>query len=209
MIDKSHQNELNVSRETLRRLNIYNNLLNKWQRKTNLIAPSTIGEFWTRHVADSVQCFNIKPDARHWVDLGSGGGFPGLVIGALLAEIPNTSMTLVESNHKKSAFLRTASREMNIGLIVRTARIEDFVISQNAPEVVTARAVTSLDRLLDFTFPWLAQNTIGLFHKGREYRRELEESRVKWRFDLIEYKSKIAEDSVVLEISNLKKCDQV
>jgi len=197
--------DLDVSRETLRKLKIYQTLLNKWQSKTNLVASSTLGEFWTRHVADSIQCFELKSAARHWVDLGSGGGFPGLVIAALLADKELRTMVLVESNNKKCAFLRTVGREMAAPITVKATRIEKYIDQSNSPDVVTARAVTSLNGILGLTFPWLSRQTIGLFHKGRDYRSELEESRVNWCFDLIEHQSKTAADSVILEISSLRK----
>ncbi|MEM7290480.1 MAG: 16S rRNA (guanine(527)-N(7))-methyltransferase RsmG, partial [Pseudomonadota bacterium] len=99
-----------VSRETMDRLDVYVSLLIQWQKKTNLIAPSTLDEIWERHIADSLQILALKPDARHWLDLGSGGGFPGLVIAACMAENEKSTVTLVESNNKKTAFLRQANR---------------------------------------------------------------------------------------------------
>lgn len=196
----------NVSRETIEKLSIYEDLLIRWQRKTNLVAPSTIKEYWTRHIADSIQCLRVKPDTKIWTDLGSGGGFPGMVIAAELNNIEGTHISLVESNTKKCAFLRAVAREIDVQVDINNMRIEEFVTSDNAPEVVTARALTNLSSLLAYCEPWISENTIGLFHKGRDYQKELEECHDKWRFDLIEHRSKIADDSVILEISNLVRC---
>ena len=196
----------NVSRETIEKLSIYENLLVRWQSKTNLVAPSTIKEYWNRHIADSIQCQRVKPDTKIWTDLGSGGGFPGMVIAAELNNIVGIHISLVESNVKKCAFLRTVAREIDVQVDIKNMRIEDFVVNDNAPEVVTARALTNLNSLLAYCEPWISKKTIGLFHKGRDYQKELEESYDKWRFDLIEHKSEIADDSVILEISNLVRC---
>lgn len=193
----------NVSRETMETLIAYHGLLMRWQRKTNLVAPSTINDYWNRHIADSIQCRRIKPDAKIWTDLGSGGGFPGMIIAAELYNIEGSHVSLVESNTKKCAFLRTVAREAGIKVDIHNVRIEEFIDSNNAPEIVTARALTNLNSLLAYCEPWISGKTIGLFHKGRDYQKELEECHDKWRFDLIEHKSEIAEDSVLLEISNL------
>ena len=203
--DKLLDDPFNVSRETMERLKIYHALLLKWQKKTNLIAPSTIEEFWSRHVADSIQCRRIKPDAMKWVDIGSGGGFPGMVIAAELIVDHTNTMTLVESNTKKCAFLREVARETGVKVVIKNERIEAFISKNNAPDIVTARALAKLSTLMEYCYPWLAGNSVGLFHKGRDYRQELEESHDKWVFDLIEHPSKIAAESVILEISNLKR----
>jgi 16S rRNA (guanine527-N7)-methyltransferase len=120
-----------VSRETWARLDSLVAVLLKWQDTTNLIAPSTLGEIWTRHIADSLQLLMIVPQARAWVDLGSGGGFPGLVIACAMADYSGAEIHLVESNQKKSAFLREAARILNVPAIVHARRIEDFVIATN------------------------------------------------------------------------------
>ncbi len=193
----------NVSRETIRKLSSYQDLLVRWQSKTNLVAPSTVREYWYRHVADSIQCCRIKPDTKIWADLGSGGGFPGMVIAAELSNIENSQVSLIESNAKKCAFLRAVAREIDVNVEIHNLRIEGFISTDNAPEVVTARALTNLNSLLDYCELWISGKTIGLFHKGREYQKELKECHDKWRFDLIEHKSEITEDSVILEISNL------
>jgi 16S rRNA (guanine527-N7)-methyltransferase len=173
-----------VSRETWKRLDDLVALLLKWQRTTNLIAPSTLAEVWTRHVADSLQLLTIAPDARAWVDLGSGGGFPGLVLACAMADHPGAKIELVESNQKKSAFLREAARVLGVPAIVHARRIEDFV---SAPvqsfDVVTARALAPLDKLLGYASPLLKTGAIGLFPKGQDVEAELTAASKSWIMD--------------------------
>jgi 16S rRNA (guanine527-N7)-methyltransferase len=173
-----------VSRETWTRLDGLVALLLKWQATTNLIAPSTLSEIWTRHVADSAQLLRLAPDARKWVDLGSGGGFPGLVIACAMADHPGAKIDLVESNQKKSAFLREAARTLGVPAIVHARRIEDFV---SAPaqsfDVVTARALAPLDKLMDYAGPLLKTGAIGLFPKGQDAESELTAASKSWTMD--------------------------
>ena len=122
-----------VSRETEARLDRFVDLLTTWQKTTNLISPSTLPEIWTRHVADSLQLFPLAPDAKLWIDLGSGGGFPGIPLACLLAEIPGAQMHLVESNQKKAAFLREAARTLALPVTVHAERIEDFTAELRRP----------------------------------------------------------------------------
>src|SRR5215468_5881692 len=117
-----------VSRETLARLDEFVSTLLKWQRTTNLIAPATIGHLWTRHVADSLQLLPLAPDARIWIDLGSGAGFPGLVLACALAETTGAQVHLIESNGKKAGFLREATRQLRLPALVHATRIEDFAL---------------------------------------------------------------------------------
>lgn len=198
-------NILPVSRETFERLQVYVNRLTEWQRKTNLVSPSTLDEIWDRHIADSLQCIALKPDVSRWLDLGSGGGLPGMVIAAVMAEQAGGSVTLVESNQKKTAFLRQVARQMGAPAKVMSKRIEQVDAPDLKPEIVTARALTALPNLLELASPWLEKGATGLFHKGREYERELADCDGLWRFDLIKHKSSTSDDSVILEISNLQR----
>jgi len=168
-----------VSRETLERLDRFVALLLTWQRTTNLIAPSTVLNLWTRHIADSLQLLSFVPDARIWVDLGAGGGFPGLVIACALADRPGAHVYLVESNHKKAAFLREGQRLTAAPATVHATRSEEFVASfEGRADVVTARALAPLKPLLDQCFPLLGKNgAVGLFPKGRHAELELREAR--------------------------------
>jgi len=195
---------LNVSRETIDRFQIYYQLLKQWQKKTNIVAPSTVDQFWQRHIADSLQCVQILSEKHNWVDIGTGGGFPGLVIAIALADKKSNEISLVDSNLKKCAFLRTVIRETGISARIIPERIEQVVRKDNAPEVVTARALASLNDLLTMCEPWLSGSTIGLFHKGRDYQRELRETDGRWEFDLIEHDSSNLSGSVILELSKLR-----
>lgn len=181
--DRAHALALTpVSRETTARLDRFVGLLLDWQRRINLIAPSTEAKLWTRHVADSLQLLALVPDARRWADLGSGGGFPGLVIACALADTKGAQMHLVESNAKKAAFLREAARVTGAPAVIHAARIEDFV--DNAPEgieVVTARALAPLVDLLGSAYPLVQRGAWGLFPKGQAAADELTEAGKHWK----------------------------
>jgi 16S rRNA (guanine527-N7)-methyltransferase len=171
-----------VSRETADRLERFVALLLDWQRRVNLIAPSTEPTLWTRHIADSLQLISLAPDARVWADLGSGAGFPGLVIACALAETSGARVYLVESNTKKIAFLREAVRAVDVPAVVRGERAEDFVKAvPEAVDIVTARAVAPLRDLLAKTYPLLVKGTVGLFPKGQAVEAELTEAAKCWR----------------------------
>lgn len=194
-----------VSRETFERLKILVARVEEWQKKTNLVAPSTLNDMWSRHIADSLQCIKLKPQARHWVDIGSGGGFPGLVIAAVMADYQGSSIDLIESIQKKCSFLRQVNRQMKAPAKVHCDRIENISSNINQPEIVTARALAALPLLFELASPWLLNGAIALFHKGREFEAELADCDGLWSFDLINHESVISKDSVILEISNLKR----
>jgi 16S rRNA (guanine527-N7)-methyltransferase len=170
-----------VSRETLASLDNFLALLLKWQRSINLIAPSTIANLWTRHVADSLQLSALVPDARVWVDLGSGAGFPGLPIACALARAAGATVHLVESNAKKAAFLRAAARVTAAPTIVHAQRITDFAATFGGkPDVVTARALAPLTKLLEAAHPLLKRGAVGVFPKGQDVDAELTEAAKCW-----------------------------
>jgi 16S rRNA (guanine527-N7)-methyltransferase len=171
-----------VSRETAGRLDRFVEVLIAWQRRFNLIGPSTEPAVWTRHVADSLQLIGLAPQGRVWADLGSGGGFPGMVIACALADMPGACVHLVESNAKKTAFLREAVRATGAPAVVHPTRIEDFVGDMQEPiEVVTARALASLGELLALAHPLLKSGVIGLFPKGKAVADELTEATKCWK----------------------------
>jgi 16S rRNA (guanine527-N7)-methyltransferase len=170
-----------VSRETAQLLDRLVEFLLDWQSRTNLIAASTVPKLWTRHIADSLQLLPLAPQARHWVDLGSGGGFPGLVIAAALAGQPGAEIHLVESVGKKAAFLREAARHIDAPAHVHAVRIEDFVKNFKGPvDVVTARALAPLDVLLSLAYPLLKTGAKGLFLKGQDVEAELTKASKYW-----------------------------
>jgi 16S rRNA (guanine527-N7)-methyltransferase len=173
-----------VSRETLARLDEFVTLLLKWQATTNLVAPSTLSRVWTRHVADSLQLLTLAPEARIWLDLGSGGGFPGVVLACALAERSGARVHLVESNGKKAAFLREAARALTLPTLVHAARIKDVVHRLTEPvDIVTARALAPLADLLAYAEPVLKKGAQGLFPKGQDVEAELTEASKYWRID--------------------------
>lgn len=191
-----------VSRETFDRLNAFEATFRKWARRINLAAPSTLEALWRRHILDSAQLFALAPEARRWLDLGSGGGFPGVVLAILLRERPGAGIDLVESNGKKAAFLQTALREAQAPGRVHRRRIEDAHSLLAQPEIVTARALAPLGSLIALAEPWLAAGARGLFHKGRDYRLEIEESRDHWQFDLVEHADRVDPQGIILEVAN-------
>ena len=196
---------LAVSRETVERLSIYVALLRKWQPAENLVAPGTLGTIWRRHIADSAQLVPLFPDARTWVDMGTGAGFPGLVVACILAERPGVTVHLVESNVRKCAFLRRAIAETGAPATVHHGRIEDILVGLSGArvDVVTARALASLTNLFGLTAPLLGPGTTGAFHKGRDFQREIDEATQSWAFDLVIHKSRIEDGGVILDIRRL------
>jgi 16S rRNA (guanine527-N7)-methyltransferase len=168
-----------VSRETAARLDRFVALLLQWQAKTNLIASATVREIWTRHIADSLQLAALAPQAKVWVDLGTGAGFPGLVIACALAEQADAVVHLVESNQKKAAFLREAVRLTGAPAKVHAGRIEEFVTSDRI-DVVTARALAPLKNVLALAESLLKTGAVGLFLKGQDVEAELTEASKYW-----------------------------
>jgi 16S rRNA (guanine527-N7)-methyltransferase len=170
-----------VSRETLERLDRFVAELLLWQPRINLIAPSTVPVLWTRHIADSLQLRTLASQAKTWADFGSGAGFPGLVLACALAEVPGTTIHLVESNNKKAAFLREAVRVTAAPAKIHAVRIVDFVDNQTAPiEIVTARALAPLSELLAAAYPLLKTGATALFPKGQDVEVELTEAAKCW-----------------------------
>jgi 16S rRNA (guanine527-N7)-methyltransferase len=200
-------NGLRVSRETQERLGRFATLFQKWAKSINLVAPSTIEALWGRHIADSAQLFQLYPGPYHWVDLGSGGGFPGIVTAILLAEQGSGHVDLIESNQKKAAFLRTCLRECEARGTVHPIRIEEAAGVVPRCDMISARALAGLDLLLGYAVPWSESNPNLrlLLHKGRDYERELQKARGRWEFDLVKHVSVVERDSVILEITRLRR----
>lgn len=196
-----------VSRETTQQLMVYESLVIKWQAHINLIANATLAALWTRHILDSAQVFALKPQAKKWCDIGSGGGFPGIVIAVFLKGKPECHIDLVESNSKKASFLRTVIAELDLPATVHNCRIEDVYDDIWQPEILTSRALASLDNLLALGKPWLSQKTIGLLQKGRDYEIEIEYANANWTFDLVKHKSEIDQQSVILEIADVQSLE--
>ena len=194
-----------VSRETAERLDRIVPLLLRWQAKINLIAPSTISTIWTRHVADSLQLPALVPDAKRWVDLGSGAGFPGLVIACALANTAGAAVHLVESNAKKAAFLREAARHTGAPAFIHAVRIEEFV--QNFAEqadAVTARGLAPLQVLLKLAYPLLKTGAPGVFPKGQDVDAELTKASKCWNIHAELVPSKTDSQSRIVVVSGLQ-----
>lgn len=192
-----------VSRETSERLEIYHAALLKWQRSINLVAPASIPVAWHRHFLDSAQVFDAAPVAEgRWLDIGSGGGFPGLVCAILASErAPAFDFTLIESDIRKCAFLREVSRQCGLRVGVLSRRIEDAPPHDAA--IVSARALAPLDRLLSYADRHLAAGGHCLFQKGAMHADELATARTGWQMDVETLPSVTSDDAAILRIGNL------
>jgi 16S rRNA (guanine527-N7)-methyltransferase len=178
-----------VSRETRARLETYVDLLARWQRSQNLVA---LAQVWSRHVADSLQASEALPDARDWVDLGSGAGFPGLVTAIVLAERGAGCVHLVESNRGKAAFLQAVLRETGGRGVVHSERIESFTQHFDAPvDAVSARALAPLTDLLRLAAPLMRRGAVAVFHKGQDFASEVSVATQSWSLNLIERVSRV------------------
>lgn len=196
-----------VSRESLRRLTAYVDLLLKWQQRINLIGPASEADVWQRHVADGLQLLPlIRPDVRTIVDLGSGGGIPGMVIAIALADREGVCVHLVESTGKKAAFLRQASLVTGAPAVVHQCRAEAVAQTREveAADLVTARALAPLPKLLELAYPWLRGGAYGLFHKGQDVDGELTESTKSWRIDFSKHPSLTDSRGCILEVKEIE-----
>lgn len=197
-----------VSRETWDSLLVFAREFNRWAKQINLVAPSTVETLFTRHILDSAQLLPLGPQATRWLDLGSGGGFPGAIVAILLKDHAGGHVDLVESNRKKASFLTATLARAGAPAKVHAIRIEDAARANiERPDIVTARALAPLDVLLELAEPWLEKGARGLFHKGREWRREIEESPRAAHYDLVSRPSSVDAESVILDVTG-RKYDQ-
>jgi 16S rRNA (guanine527-N7)-methyltransferase len=195
-----------VSDEAAERLDRMVALLLQWQGRMNLIARSTVPEIWTRHIADSLQLLALAPSARVWVDLGSGGGFPGLALACALAGQKSCQVHLVESNGKKAAFLREAVSKLGVPATVHLKRIEDFVAAfDERADVVTARALAPLGKLLGLAAPLLNTGAQGLFLKGQDVEAELTDATKCWNIEATLVPSKTNPQARIVVIHSTKR----
>lgn len=166
-----------ISPETLRRLSIYAELLRKWQRVINLVGEASLEEVWIRHFADSLQVSDAAPQARRWLDLGSGAGFPGLVTAIKYADEPAARIHLIDSDQRKCAFLREVSRETGARAIVHCGRIEAIVADFDEPlDAISGRAIAPLRTLLRYAENFIENGAVGVFSKGQQAEAELTDS---------------------------------
>lgn len=193
-----------VSRETFQRLTQLSELVTKWSGAINLVARSTLDDIWERHIQDSIQVFRLAPPCQAWADLGTGGGFPGLVVAILAAdEHPEMNVTLIESDQRKCVFLRTVLRETGVAAKVITKRIEEAP-RQNA-DVVSARALADLDKLLAYCERHLARNGLAILPKGAQWKSEVEAARKRWCFEHEVIESITGTGAAVLKIRGIER----
>ena len=194
---------LDVSRETIERLDCYAGELVKWTRRINLVAKSTVENLWERHIADSLQvAHRIETQDQTYCDIGSGGGLPGLIVAAVLKEKrPHISVNLVESDQRKCAFLLSTARAMDLSINVISERVEN--VPPMKADVMSARALADLSRLLTYCQPHLAEGGRCLFLKGASYRQEVKAALEFWRFESKEWVSRTNDQSVLLELRNI------
>ena len=195
--------DLNVSRETYDALKAYQRLLEKWTTRINLISKSTREDVWARHICDSAQVMALaSKHTAHWVDIGSGGGLPGLVVAILAKELnPKLRVTLIESDQRKAVFLRTVVRELQLNATVQAKRIE--AVGPLKADVISARALADLNDLLRLTHPFMSQNTQCLFMKGKNWSKEVKEAEKSWQFQAERFISKTNPEAVILSVRNV------
>ena len=196
--------DVNVPRGTLEQLATYAALLKKWQASINLIGNATLPDVWQRHMLDSAQLIALAPvvigRARVWVDLGSGAGFPGLVV----AIITGDDVHLIEANAKKCAFLREVARATGAAnAVIHNCRIED--VKPWPVDVVTARAFAPLDKLMGYAAPFFGAQTVGLFLKGQHLDQELTEATKYWNIEADHLPSRSDDNGRILKVRSVKR----
>lgn len=189
-----------VSRETMARLEIYVENLIKWNKTINLIAKNTEDSIWQRHILDSLQLKNYSQNFQNWLDIGSGGGLPALVLAAIY---PQTHFILVESDQRKSAFLRSTAQKMQVNLTVLNDRIEN--LNHFSVDVISARACAALTQLLEWSYPFFNNTTILLLPKGKNWNDELTEAKKNWHITAEIHQSMTDSQAKILEITNVRK----
>lgn len=197
--------ELDVSRETLGALERFEDLVVLWNPSVNLISNNSISDLWSRHIVDSAQLFLFTlPDEGVWLDVGSGGGFPGIVVSIIAKELaPGLQVVLVESDKRKCVFLRTVIRELGLSVKVINDRIENVKFDEVV--YLSARALRNLNSLLFIVENNVSRETVCVFPKGRSYKKELVESHKNWKFDLNLIDSITSEDSKVIVLRGLER----
>jgi 16S rRNA (guanine527-N7)-methyltransferase len=196
---------LNVSRETIATLQALEAEVRRWTPTVNLVSRGSLDHLWGRHIDDSAQVFKACPgNAVRWLDLGSGGGFPGLVVSILASELqPALKVTLVESDQRKATFLRQTAQKLGLSVEVLAKRIES--LPPQMADVVSARALAPLPELLDLAFPHLKPDGIALFPKGSRHAEEVSDARRSWSFDLDSVPSASDPDAALLIIRRFRR----
>ena len=193
-----------VSRETFEHLEAYVALIEKWNPKINLVSKSSLPEIWDRHIWDSAQIFDIAVEGSVWADFGSGGGLPGIVLAIFAKELrPDMQFYLVESDQRKCAFLRNAVREIGLNVKVHAERIE--VLDPIGASVISARALTDLNGLLEFVERHSAKNGVAILPKGETWEKEILQAQENWSFEYEEITSKTNNDAAILKIKDFAR----
>lgn len=194
----------NVSRETLYKLEALHDLVLKWNPAINLVSKSSVDQLWERHIWDSAQIAQLNTTGRLWVDIGSGGGFPGLVVAILSLEtMPERKIVMIESDTRKAAFLRTCIRELELSATVLSDRIEKA--APQAADVLSARALADLGQLLEYAKRHLGPQGTALFMKGANWKNEVETARGSWSFSLQAHTSGTNPAAAILEIKDIER----
>ncbi len=194
-----------VSRETINRFDVFAELLKKWNPTINLVAPGTVKDLWSRHFLDSLAVWEARPpNWTSWIDLGTGGGFPGLVVAILAAELkPGTVVNCVEVDIRKATFLRNVSRETGVKVGVHTKRVE--MLPPQSVDVLSARALSSLPNLLSHAERHLDPNGTALFQKGANHQGEIDEALANWNFSIEKVPSITDPDAALLKIKDITR----
>jgi 16S rRNA (guanine527-N7)-methyltransferase len=196
--------DLDVSRETLERLQSFVRLVEKWTPKINLISKASVPDIWSRHIHDSIQIFDLAPPCTTWLDIGSGGGFPGIVVAVLAAEKhPDLRITLVESDLRKSAFLRTAVRELSLTAAISPDRIES--LPPQGADVLSARALADLTALLGHAHQHLCADGTAIFPKGENWKKEHAAAQEQWSYTCEAITSTTNPAAAVLKIKDIRR----
>lgn len=195
---------VDVSRETFEKLEAFEALVKKWTVRINLISANSVDDIWDRHIRDSAQIFALAPQFRHWADLGSGGGFPGIVVAVLAQQSPGESkVTLIESDQRKAVFLRTAIRELGLNAKVITDRIE--TAAPQSCDSLSARALADVNTLLFYAERHLAPTGTALLMKGASWEKECEEARANWSFSCEPFESHTNPNAAILKIKDIAR----
>ena len=197
--------ERNVSRETENRLLAFVDLIQKWTQKINLISKGSAQDIWDRHILDSVQIYDLAPKGfSFWLDIGSGGGLPGVVVAALADQFaPDARIAMIESDQRKAAFLRTALRELGLEGAVLAKRID--LVGPMAADVLSARALAPLDQLLEFAELHLRPGGTAIFPKGKTAEQEIADARTNWLFNIEKHASMTDADARILAIKDINR----